>query len=761
MGTNPDIVRDGGYYRRYKQDVDSQVYGNLAGIVRSFLPKGGSVLDVGCGLGFLIRRLAQAGYDAWGLDPSEYAVEHNVVPDRVAHSDLTSFLQDNSKHWDLVILWQTLPLLDTKEAVRCLIELSNRCDYLLVDSGMVNPAEFTPGFPLSDKTERLVRRCGYAVSQDADAEKARLDWGFVLAVPAGPHPPQELISIILAAHNTVDYVAETIDSCWRARESLGLLHGVDCELLFMDDGSSDGTGDVAHHVANTYPWYVPPITLRSETARGPAGGRNPLIEQGLGEWFVVFDSDDAMPDDYLQRLWEGRVAGGMAYPHGWVSAWVTDDPPARECWRGAMERVPPELAMRGVAELDINGRTVTLCGNQVEMSRLEQGNFCTTQGIYDRNVLVADQWDPVLKRNVDWEMAIRLLKKGVPIERADEAWFLKRSRPHSVTICQSLARSRNHISVKHKIPRIPDTMLCSFSHSGVASEALASTRIRGIDIGRHLHELRLCDSIDQLRERWRDHQVFYFLNCQWPEPLGWALFLKAHGKTVIFDVFMADWLLSPAHKLAFETLCPVADLVTCHLESTAEKCREAGAKRTAIVRDRHFLDRHLSHRKMDYSSTGRIGWLGFNQNILQILHHAKAWNRLCEETGTVIRIISAPLNGLLMPFPNEWRKWNLDTADADLAECDIAVCPCPPFDEFRAKSTNKGSLSKMLAMPTLTGEHDDEWWVRECTRLLAGEGVRKEAGEKHFEKAIMEEESSLSALELETAIVELLREIRP
>ncbi len=67
----------------------------------------------------------------------------------------------------------------------------------------------------------------------------------------------------------------------------------------------------------------------------------------------------------------------------------------------------------------------------------------------------------------------------------------------------------------------------------------------------------------------------------------------------------------------------------------------------------------------------------------------------------------------------------------------------------------------MLAMPTLTGEHDDEWWVRECTRLLAGEGVRKEAGEKHFEKAIMEEESSLSALELETAIVELLREIRP
>ncbi len=83
MGKNPEIVRDAGYYRRYEADVDSQVYGDLAGVVSSFLA-GGNVLDVGCGLGFLVRRLCERGYNAWGIDPSEYAIQNSVAPDRVS-----------------------------------------------------------------------------------------------------------------------------------------------------------------------------------------------------------------------------------------------------------------------------------------------------------------------------------------------------------------------------------------------------------------------------------------------------------------------------------------------------------------------------------------------------------------------------------------------------------------------------------------------------------------------------------------------------
>ncbi len=47
----------------------------LLQIIKSFVPKGASVLDVGCGTGFILEKL-QHDYDAHGLDHAEVAVNY-------------------------------------------------------------------------------------------------------------------------------------------------------------------------------------------------------------------------------------------------------------------------------------------------------------------------------------------------------------------------------------------------------------------------------------------------------------------------------------------------------------------------------------------------------------------------------------------------------------------------------------------------------------------------------------------------------------
>jgi len=48
---------------------------HTARVVGSVLPKGATVLDIGCSSGLLVDRLARAGYEAFGIDWSEPAIE--------------------------------------------------------------------------------------------------------------------------------------------------------------------------------------------------------------------------------------------------------------------------------------------------------------------------------------------------------------------------------------------------------------------------------------------------------------------------------------------------------------------------------------------------------------------------------------------------------------------------------------------------------------------------------------------------------------
>ncbi len=79
--------------------------------IKGRVPPGGSVLDVGCGSGAIVKRLRAEGYNAWGTEVSAYILDHCDVPGYVLKASVTDLpFKDDS--FDLVFsngLWPYVP----------------------------------------------------------------------------------------------------------------------------------------------------------------------------------------------------------------------------------------------------------------------------------------------------------------------------------------------------------------------------------------------------------------------------------------------------------------------------------------------------------------------------------------------------------------------------------------------------------------------------------------------------------------------------
>lgn len=107
------------------------------------------------------------------------------------------------------------------------------------------------------------------------------------------------LSVIVPVYNAVGYLRACV-------ESLAALSGVGLEIILVDDGSTDGSGDLCDTLAEEYGCRV---------AHGPNGGvsvaRNIGMKLAVGEWLWFVDADD----------WVASVAG-TSVPWG-TSADVT------------------------------------------------------------------------------------------------------------------------------------------------------------------------------------------------------------------------------------------------------------------------------------------------------------------------------------------------------------------------------------------------------------------------------------------------------
>ena len=115
-------------------------------------------------------------------------------------------------------------------------------------------------------------------------------------------PLAPLISVIVPAYNSVDYLSRCLESL------VGYGEGV--EVIVVDDGSTDQTPALADQWAAEYPKTIRVI---HQANAGHGGALNAGIAQATGDYLKVVDSDDwvdrrAMVDILRQLNWD-RAAG--------------------------------------------------------------------------------------------------------------------------------------------------------------------------------------------------------------------------------------------------------------------------------------------------------------------------------------------------------------------------------------------------------------------------------------------------------------------
>lgn len=147
----------------------------LAGVVRRHvLPAGGSVLEVGCAFGFLVRRLRADGYRVTGCDLSGYCLAQ-AVPEAAGRLQAASVLAlpYRDRSFDLVLCFEVLEHLPEELIPAAIAELKRVSrGLLLVSVPSYGENEFGPyGLRFHLDPENADWRC------DAEANRAftRLD----------------------------------------------------------------------------------------------------------------------------------------------------------------------------------------------------------------------------------------------------------------------------------------------------------------------------------------------------------------------------------------------------------------------------------------------------------------------------------------------------------------------------------------------------------------------------------------------------------
>ena len=149
----------------------------------------------------------------------------------------------------------------------------------------------------------------------------------------------EKISVIVPVYNVEDYLERCVESILQQTYA-------HFELILINDGSTDSSGQICDHLASQYE----NIKVYHIENAGVSNARNMGIQLATGSWVTFIDSDDFVTQDYLATLAsavEGLNVGFVIAPlHHIKNGIVTDLPPhsgKTELW--STEETMKELLM--------------------------------------------------------------------------------------------------------------------------------------------------------------------------------------------------------------------------------------------------------------------------------------------------------------------------------------------------------------------------------------------------------------------------------
>lgn len=104
-------------------------------------------------------------------------------------------------------------------------------------------------------------------------------------------------SIIMPVYNVELYLAEAIESV--VCQTIGFNNN--CEIILIDDGSTDSSGDVCKRYKKKYPNNIRYIWQENS---GPGAARNRGIKQSKGRYISLLDPDDKLSSDTLSQVYD-------------------------------------------------------------------------------------------------------------------------------------------------------------------------------------------------------------------------------------------------------------------------------------------------------------------------------------------------------------------------------------------------------------------------------------------------------------------------
>lgn len=103
---------------------------------------------------------------------------------------------------------------------------------------------------------------------------------------------KKLLSVIVAVYNVKPYISQCIDSICKQTYS-------PMEIILVDDGSTDGSGDICEE----YAAKDQRIHVIHQKNKGLSGARNAALDVMQGDYMTIVDGDDyVLPDAFAHAI---------------------------------------------------------------------------------------------------------------------------------------------------------------------------------------------------------------------------------------------------------------------------------------------------------------------------------------------------------------------------------------------------------------------------------------------------------------------------
>ncbi len=267
----------------------------------------------------------------------------------------------------------------------------------------------------------------------------------VAATSEGP-----LVSVLMPARDRAECIARAIGSVQAQTYK-------NWELIIVDDGSRDGTFEVAESFAQA----DPRIRCFRTHALGVCSARNRAFRESQGELIAYLDSDNRMTSDYLARVAQAMTTSSH-----------------RSVYFGQVLLGPDNQAVDGVRF------------NHFDKQRLEQDNYIDLNVFAHRRDLFEEVggFDESLTRVVDWDLILRMSDIEPPQALPAIGGFYHTDQPQRVT--KNEFQCKNIYQVRRKrIAPIPPGLRVLYAvwHYPQVTETyirweIESMRNRGVEV---------------------------------------------------------------------------------------------------------------------------------------------------------------------------------------------------------------------------------------------------------------------------------------